>query len=464
MYSLAERLNLGTEHPTQEQAPVAPAAPRAAGIIDPFDPLMQVKTDIHREIVHKLGVELTTHNHDNLLDLVHGEVAHHLGALSQPLGTHDRSRLTQSLIDDILAYGPITEFLNDESVTEVMVNGWDLIYIERAGKIVRTHASFIDNDHLERIIQKIVSEVGRRVDESSPMVDARLPDGSRVNAILPPLSVGRACLTIRKFRRDPFTMDELIKSGTLTPPAAQFLQCCVHGAANILIVGGTGSGKTTMLNVLSSSIPDDQRIITVEDAAELQLKQEHVITLESRPENNEGRGAVPIRDLVRNCLRMRPDRIVVGECRSAETVDMLQAMNTGHDGSMTTIHANSPREALSRIETLVLMAGVELPARAIREQIAGALDLVVQTERLVDGTRRVTNITEVVGMENDVVTMQDVFAARHEAETESNPNRALLGPLRPTGVVPRFLPKLGTNGVRVPTSIFSRGGKWLLDR
>ncbi len=337
-----------------------------------------------------------------------------------------------------------------------MVNDAHTIYIERHGKITRTNAHFVDEQHLLRIIDKIISRIGRRIDESSPYVDARLPDGSRVNAIIPPLAVRGSALTIRKFRRDPFTMPDLIKFGTLTHKSGQFLEACVRGKLNILISGGTGSGKTTTLNVLSSAIPSDERIITVEDAAELQLKQDHVITLESRPSNIEGKGQVTIRDLVRNTLRMRPDRIIVGECRGPETVDMLQAMNTGHDGSLTTVHANNPRDALARTETLVLTAGVDLPLRAIREQISSAFDLIVQVSRLVDGTRRITHVTEVLRMESDVVTLQDIFIAKpveDVAEPRPETGHRLLGPLTCTGIKPHFLDKMAGNGVNLPPEL-----------
>jgi pilus assembly protein CpaF len=341
-----------------------------------------------------------------------------------------------------------------------MVNDHKTIYIERHGKITKTNAQFVDEAHLLRIIDKIISRIGRRIDESSPYVDARLPDGSRVNAIIPPLAVRGSSLTIRKFRRDPFTMADLIKFGTLTHKSGQFLEACVRGKLNVLISGGTGSGKTTTLNVLSAAIPTDERIITVEDAAELQLKQEHVITLESRPANIEGKGQVTIRDLVRNTLRMRPDRIIVGECRGAEAVDMLQAMNTGHDGSLTTIHANNPRDALSRTETLVLTAGVELPLRAIREQISSAFDLIVQVNRLVDGTRRITHVTEVLRMESDVVTLQDIFIAKavDEAGGNQDAGHRLLGPLTSTGLKPHFLDKMASNGVNLPPNFFQEEG------
>jgi pilus assembly protein CpaF len=373
-----------------------------------------------------------------------------------PLTREERRQLVREITDDILGYGPLEPFLRDDSVTEVMVNAHDRIYVERAGRLERTPAAFADNAHLLRIIDKIVSQVGRRVDESSPMVDARLPDGSRVNAIIPPLALRGPTLTIRKFARDPYTMNDLIGFGTITGKSAQFLSACVRGKLNVLISGGTGTGKTTTLNALSAFVPNDERIVTIEDAAELQLQQEHVITLESRPPNIEGQGEVRIRELVRNALRMRPDRIIVGEVRGAETLDMLQAMNTGHEGSLTTIHANSPRDALSRLETLVLTAGVDLPLRAIREQISSAFDLLVQISRLVDGSRRITHVTEVLRMESDVVTLQDIFAATPPDE-EHNPSGGrgrLLSPLQCTGLKPQFLEKLSINGVVLPPSFF----------
>jgi pilus assembly protein CpaF len=336
-----------------------------------------------------------------------------------------------------------------------MVNGAERVYVERAGKIERTNARFVDDAHLMRIIEKIVSQIGRRVDEASPMVDARLPDGSRVNAIIPPLALTGPTLTVRKFARDPYTINDLISFGTTSARGAQFLGACVKGKLNILISGGTGTGKTTTLNAISAFIPGDERIVTIEDAAELQLQQEHVITLESRPPNIEGSGEVKIRELVRNALRMRPDRIIVGEVRGAETVDMLQAMNTGHEGSLTTIHANSPRDALSRLETLVLTAGVELPHRAIREQIASAFDVLVQIVRLVDGSRRISHIAEVIGMESDVVTLQDLFVAESPTEADAARAKRLLTPLRATGIKPHFLEKLAANNVVLPPGFFS---------
>jgi pilus assembly protein CpaF len=374
-----------------------------------------------------------------------------------PLTREERRQVTREITDDILGYGPLEPLLRDDSVTEVMVNNHDRVYVERNGKIEISDAAFVDSAHLLRIIDKIVSQVGRRVDEASPMVDARLPDGSRVNAIIPPLSLRGPTLTIRKFSRDPYTMDDLITFGSVSPEAAQFLSACVRGKLNVLISGGTGTGKTTTLNALSAFVPNDERIVTIEDAAELQLQQDHVITLESRPPNIEGEGEIRIRELVRNALRMRPDRIIVGEVRGAETLDMLQAMNTGHEGSLTTIHANSPRDALSRLETLVMTAGVELPHRAIREQISSAFDLLVQISRLVDGSRRITHITEVLRMESDVITLQDVYIAKppdEDAASEAGKPVNLLNPLACTGLKPQFLEKMAQNGVTLPPSFF----------
>jgi len=335
-------------------------------------------------------------------------------------------------------------------VTEIMVNGYDQVYIERAGVIQETDSSFLDDAHLLRIIDRIVSQVGRRVDESSPMVDARLPDGSRVNAIISPLALRGPSLTIRKFAQDALTLESLVELGTMTPQSADFLAQCVRGKLNLLISGGTGTGKTTLLNAVSQYVPTSERIVTVEDAAELRLQQRHVVPLESRPPNVEGEGEVRIRDLVRNALRMRPDRIIVGEVRGAETLDMLQAMNTGHDGSLTTIHANSARDALHRLEMLVLMAGVELPVKAIREQIAGGFDLLVHIARLVDGSRRITQITEITGMEGEVVTLQDLFTAPAREGLGCEPG--MLGPLEPMGLRPNFLQKLMANGVDLAPS------------
>jgi pilus assembly protein CpaF len=418
------------------------------------DPYADLKAKVHHACIAKLGPELFKQDPADLSDRVYKAASEELALAGTPLTREERRELVRQLTDDILGYGPLERLLDDDSVTEVMVNGHDRVYVERAGKIERTGARFVDDAHVMRIIDKIVSQIGRRIDESSPMVDARLPDGSRVNAIVPPLALTGPTLTIRKFSRDPYTINDLISFGTLSARAAQFLNACVKGKLNVLISGGTGTGKTTTLNAISASIPPDERIVTIEDAAELQLQQEHVITLESRPANIEGQGEIKIRELVRNALRMRPDRIIVGEVRGAETLDMLQAMNTGHEGSLTTIHANTPRDALSRLETLVMTAGVELPHRAIREQIASAFDLMVQIQRLVDGTRRVTHISEVLGMESDVITLQDIFLASPPTEDGATQTRKLLTPLRATGLKPHFLDKLAANNVVLPPTFF----------
>jgi pilus assembly protein CpaF len=417
----------------------------------PADPFVDVRDEVRRQVISVVGARLFRGEADEdllsevdttALDLIRRNFGHIVTGA-------DREQMLQDLRDEILGLGPIERLLKDETVSEVMCNGPSNIYVERNGIVQRTDTVFNDDQHLLRVIERIVASVNRRIDEASPMVDARLQDGSRVHAIIPPLSLIGPCLTIRKFREDPYTMEDLVRMGTLTQQSALFLEECIKGAANVLISGGTGSGKTTTLNVLSSAIPENQRIVTIEDAAELKLDQEHVIPLETRPSNADGQGEISIRDLVRTSLRMRPDRIVVGECRGPEALDMLQSMNTGHDGSMTTIHANNPREAMSRLETLVLTAGTDLPLQAIRDQIAGAVDLVVQVSRLVDGTRRITAITEVAGMESGVVTLQDLFVAKPEDDCSD-----LYGPLRATGVVPRFLDKLTSNGVTVPPSRF----------
>jgi len=361
-------------------------------------------------------------------------------------------KVIQELINDVTGYGPINPLLLDSEITEVMVNGPDSVYVEKKGKIELTNIKFSDDDQVMQVIDKIVAPLGRRIDESSPMVDARLPDGSRVNAIIPPLSLVGPVLTIRKFSREPYTIDDLIKMKTLNREMAIFLNACVRARLNIFISGGTSSGKTTTLNVLSSFIPNDERIVTIEDAAELQLNQDHVISLESRPSNIEGKGAIPIRDLVVNSLRMRPDRIIVGECRGGEALDMLQAMNTGHDGSLATGHANSPRDMLARLETMVFMAGVDLPVKAIRQQIVGALDLIVQQARFKDGTRRIVNITEVQDMEGDIVVLQDVFTFK---QTGLDIDGKILGDLTATGVRPRFYEKFQAYGINVPVTIFN---------
>ncbi|MEO7717852.1 MAG: CpaF family protein [Capsulimonas sp.] len=362
-----------------------------------------------------------------------------------------RRQLLDSVVSEIIGFGPLEALLKDEAVTEVMVNSAHQIYVERKGKLTRAVETFEDDAHVLRIIERIVAPLGRRIDESSPMVDARLPDGSRVNAIIPPLAIKGPSLTIRKFAKDPYKSDDLVRFGTVTPQMVEFLRACVYGRLNIIVSGGTGSGKTTTLNVLSSFIPDDERIVTIEDAAELQLQQDHVVTLESRPSNLEGKGEVSIRQLVKNSLRMRPDRIIVGECRAGEALDMLQAMNTGHDGSLSTAHANTPRDAVARLETMVLMAGTALPVKAIREQIASAVQLIVQQGRLRDGSRKITHITEVQGMEGEVVVLQDIFRFEQRGV---DANGKIIGEMRPTGLRPKFMTTLTAQGINFPKDLF----------
>lgn len=386
-----------------------------------------------------------------VLDKINEVMNDILAETKMHLSMIDKQKVSGLVMDEIFGYGPITSLLNDPTVTEVMVNGPDKVFIERAGKIEKAENTFRDDKHVMHIIDKIVAPLGRRVDESSPMVDARLPDGSRVNVIIPPLSIKGPTITIRKFAVDPYTIDDLIAFGTLNADMAKLLKAGVKGRINIIVSGGTGSGKTTFLNVLSGFIPNNERIVTIEDAAELQLKQEHVVTLESRPANIEGKGKVNIRDLVVNALRMRPDRIIVGEVRSGEALDMLQAMNTGHDGSITTIHANSPRDTLSRLETMVMMSGMELPSRAIREQISSAINLIVQVARFSDGTRKVSKVTEIVGMEGDTITLQDIYQFRQDGFDERG---GVIGKHVPTGIVPGFLDKIKEHGDTIPVSIF----------
>ncbi len=365
----------------------------------------------------------------------------------------EKLRLHESICAELLGFGPLDPLLDDEAITEIMVNGAKHIYVEKRGKIIKSNLTFESDDHVLRIIDRIVSPLGRRIDESSPYVDARLPDGSRVNAVIPPISLVGPVLTIRKFSKRPITVEQLIGYGSITPEAMQFLKACVEARLNIVISGGTGSGKTTLLNVLSSFIPGDERIITIENAAELQLQQEHVVTMESRPMNIEGKGEITIRALVVNALRMRPDRIIVGEIRDEAALDMLQAMNTGHEGSMTTLHSNSPRDTLSRLETMVLMAGMDLPVRAIREQVSSAIDLIIHQDRMRDGTRKVTYLTEVIGMEGDVITATDIFAF----EQAGIENGQIIGMLRPSGLVPKFIEKIRASGINLPTSLFGLG-------
>lgn len=422
------------------------------------DRIDDLKSSVHEELLKQLGPHLYDADMDQseLEQKVRTVLSDVLGAQEAPLSNADRLRVTTEISDDILGYGPIDPFLRDPEVSEVMVNGHNDVWLEKSGRLMKADAHFADEAHLRRTIDKIVSRIGRRVDEASPMVDARLPDGSRVNAIIPPLAIDGAALTIRKFSADPLTVQDLMSFGSLSPATADFLEACVRGRLNIIVSGGTGAGKTTTLNVLSSFIPTDERIVTIEDAAELQLKQEHVVRLESRPSNIEGKGAVTIRDLVRNSLRMRPDRIVVGEVRDASALDMLQAMNTGHDGSICTLHSNGPRDTLSRMETMVLMAGMELPVRAIREQVASAVDLIVHQTRFKDGSRRITHITEVERMEGEIITLQDIFVFDNSAGFDESGR--VLGRLVSTGLRPKFLEKLSDHNVRVDPTLFRVGG------
>jgi len=454
--SLSDRLaqaRRGRSGTTPDQQ-LLEAAPRTSRRVS-TDPFAELKRTVHQSLLESLGPQLydSRLTEEDLEAKVRVTLQEVLSHEETPLTVTDRARLAQEIADDILGYGPLEPFLRDPEVTEVMVNGATTIYIERSGRIYPAEGRFTDDAHLRRTIDKIVGRVGRRVDEASPMVDARLPDGSRVNAVIPPLSVDGPTLTIRKFATDPYGTEDLISFGTMTTTVAEFLSQCVIGRLNVMVSGGTGAGKTTTLNVLSSFIPEDERIITIEDAAELQLDQEHVVRLESRPPNIEGKGEVKIRDLVRNALRMRPDRIVVGEVRDAAALDMLQAMNTGHDGSITTAHSNGPRDTLSRIETMVLMAGAELPLKAIREQTASAFDLIVHQSRFRDGSRRITHVTEVVGMEGDVITLQDLFLFDYSAGYGEGGEP--LGQLRSTGLRPKFLDKLAAHDIHVDPSIFA---------
>lgn len=402
------------------------------------DPWQTLKNKIHNNVIRSLDkLPAGAVTSEMLLPFLQKE----LNESQETISRTDRERIMQEITDEILGFGPITSLLLDESVSEIMVNGPYQVYVERKGKLELTPITFADNDHVLHIIEKIVAPLGRRIDESSPLVDARLKDGSRVNAIIPPLALNGPTITIRKFAKEPYKVDDLIRFGTMTPNMALFIEACVRARINIVVSGGTGSGKTTTLGILSAYIPSDERIITIEDAAELQLQQSHVISLETRPSNVEGKGQISIRDLVINSLRMRPERIIVGEVRGGEALDMLQAMNTGHDGSLTTGHANTPRDMLSRLETMVLMAGMDLPLRAIREQISSAVDLIIQQSRLRDGSRKITHITEVLGLEGDVITTQDIFRFEHDV-------------FRPTGIRPQFYERLISAGQELGAGIF----------
>ena len=441
--SLRDRLARAGEIPTDAPPPLASSGSKDS-----------IKKSLHYLLIEELREEIDVDESDEakLRRLIEERLQKMLDTEDTPLSLADKREIVADVVDNILGYGPIEPLLNDPTVTEVMVNNPETIYVEREGRLFLTDRRFVDGEHMRRIIDKIVGQVGRRIDESSPMVDARLPDGSRVNAVIAPLALNGPMLTIRKFSHDPYGVSDLINFGTLTPRVAELLEACVRGRLNILISGGTGTGKTTLLNVVSAYIPGDERIVTIEDAAELRLHQQHVLRLESRPPNIEGTGQVTIRDLVRNSLRMRPDRIIVGEVRGAEALDMLQAMNTGHDGSLSTVHSNSPRDAMSRLETMVLMAGFDLPVRAIRQQAASALNLVVHLTRLRDGTRRVTHLTEVDGMEGDAIVMQDLAYFDYSAGIDEIGR--FKGRLKSTGIRPKFTRHLEDQGIVLPTQVF----------
>jgi len=452
------------KEPAAGSAPSGPAAPGGAApdqaaaaqrrpASPPRDAYIDLKSRVQNRLVAELDPSMDISRTDEVRRTIRQMYETILEEESIVLSRAERERLFEQIVAEILGLGPLEPLLADDSITEIMVNGAKNVYVERSGKLERTPVTFESNEHLMRIIERIVAPLGRRIDESSPQVDARLKDGSRVNAVIPPISLIGPVLTIRKFFRVPLQVADLIRLGTATEEVMEFLRACVVAALNIIVSGGTGTGKTTFLNVLSSYIPADERIITIENAAELQLRQDHVVTLESRPPNIEGKGEITIRDLVINALRMRPDRIVVGECRGGEALDMLQAMNTGHEGSMTTLHANNTREGLSRLETMVLMAGMELPHRAIREQIAAAIDLIIHLERLRDGSRRVVAITEVQGMEGDVITTADIF----KFEQVGFENGKVIGRLRPTGIRPKFIDRIEQAGIHLPASVFGVG-------
>ena len=426
---------------------------RSSPAVGSKDAYVDLKNRIQQKLIAELDPSMditkTAEVRATIQEMFEGMLAEESIVLTR----NEKRRLFESIVSEILGFGPIEQFLHMDGITEIMVNGPKNIYVERGGKIQRVNVVFEDNDHLLRIIDRIVAPLGRRIDEGSPMVDARLPDGSRVNAVVPPISIDGATLTIRIFSKIPLTIDNLIEFGSVTAESVEFLKACVISKLNVFISGGTGSGKTTLLNILSGFIPDDERIVTIENAAELQLRQDHVVRLESRSANVEGRGAVSMQDLVVNSLRMRPDRVIIGEVRSGEALDMLQAMNTGHDGSLATGHANSPRDMLSRLETMVLMAGMDLPHRAIREQIASAIHLIVHQDRLRDGSRKVMSISEIQGMEGDIITTSEIF----RFEQTNIENGKVIGRLRPTGLRPKFMWKIQESGIMLPPSIFGIG-------
>ncbi len=449
----------GSGDPSNPQAPKTPTSPLQAKYVSPFvsagaqDTLMDLKTRVQNKLLAEMDPATDVTKVEEVKKTIFTLFEQILAEENIILGRQEKSRLFEQISAEILGFGPLQKLLEDGTITEIMVNGATKLYVERAGKLIRESSAFESNEHVMRIIDRIVAPLGRRIDESSPYVDARLPDGSRVNAVIPPISLVGPVLTIRKFSKNPITVDQLIQFGSATQECMYFLKACVEARLNIVISGGTGSGKTTLLNILSGFIPSDERIVTIENAAELQLRQEHVVTLESRPQNIEGKGEVTIRHIVVNALRMRPDRIVVGEIRDEAALDMLQAMNTGHDGSMTTAHSNSPRDTLSRLETMVLMAGMDLPVRAIREQVSSAIDLVVHQDRMKDGTRKITSITEVAGMEGDIITTMDIFAF----DLQGYENGRVVGRLKPTGLRPKFMEKLEASGIRLPPQIFGIG-------
>lgn len=460
--SLLKRIS-GTTPGSESQSSIGRAGTpaEAAAVRPPIanqreETFNDIKARVQNQLINQLDPKMDLSNKLKVRKQVEDAFNAILDNESIVLARAERQRLFESIEADIIGLGPLEQLLADEEISEIMVNGPKQIYIEKKGKLIKTDVTFGSDDHVLRIIDRIVAPLGRRIDESSPMVDARLPEGHRVNAIIRPLALNGPTLTIRKFRKDKLTINDLVRYGSMSAEMAEFLGACVKARLNLVVAGGTGSGKTTLLNVLSSFIPEDERIITVENAAELRLVQDHVVSLESRPPNVEGRGEVTIRDLVINCLRMRPERIIVGECRGGETLDMLQAMNTGHDGSMTTIHANTPRDGIGRIETMCLMAGMDLPARAIREQIVSAVNIFVQQSRLKDGSRKVTQITEVSGMEGDVIVLQDIFVFEQTGIDEKG---KIVGQLRPTGVRPRFIEKFESLNIYLPPTLFGSGGE-----
>ncbi|MCR3923205.1 MAG: CpaF family protein [Firmicutes bacterium] len=450
--SLLERLERVKQQELSEHKGAVVALEKKVEPVAKTDPYTKLKSKIHKKVIEEIGQQVEGEGNETLQVRIEKLVSVAIDAEVSFIPKGDKQRIISEIVDEAVGFGPIHPLLNDESITEVMVNGPNQVYVERRGKLEITDVVFRDDAHVLHIIEKIVAPIGRRIDESSPMVDARLPDGSRVNAVIPPISLVGPSITIRKFSKVPFTIDDLLSFDTLNLEMAAFLESAVKARLNVIVSGGTGSGKTSTLNVLSSFIPDDERIVTIEDAAELQLSQDHVVSLETRPVNIEGKGSISIRDLVRNSLRMRPERIIVGEVRSGEALDMLQAMNTGHDGSLTTGHANAPRDMLSRLETMVLMAGMELPVRAIREQISSAIDIIVQQSRLRDGSRKITHITEIQGMEGDIIVLQDLFVYE---QTGLDENGNCLGTYRSTGIRPKTIHQLEAAGINLPAAMFA---------